>query len=67
MEFHDPLKQSDLWGIGWTMPLSLPTASLDLNVVIVHRNNTGNLRNLEWCQILESVTIVFTQLAVVVS
>ena len=49
------------------MPLSLPTASLDLKVVIVNRSNTGNLRNLEWCQILESVTIVFTQLAVVVS
>ncbi len=33
------------------MSLSLPTASLDLKVVIVNRNNTGNLRNLEWCQI----------------
>ncbi len=49
------------------MPLCLLTASLDLKVVIVNRSNTGNLRNLEWCQILESVNTVFTQLSLVVS
>ncbi len=49
------------------MPLSLPTASLDLKVVIVNRSNTGNLRNMEWCQSPDFDIIVFTQLAVVVS
>ncbi len=34
------------------MPLNLPTESLDLKVVIVELNNAGNLRNLQWYQIL---------------
>ncbi len=46
------------------MPLSVPTASLVVNkVIILKHSDTINLRKQEWCQILDFFTTVFTQLA----